>query len=186
MYIYNLLKSYLFIFFFIFSIFLIKVACTNWKRILMILTGKWKKGTDPLEIPSSLPHTTKMFTHFNALNETERQEVFTDYTKFVFVRHPFERLLSAYRNKLEGNSTNSGYFHRRIGRRIVKALRVDPSNHSLEYGDDVTFEEFVQFLLKPEISLINSHYNEHWEPISKLCNPCVMKYNVIGNIKSKL
>jgi chondroitin 4-sulfotransferase 11 len=67
-----------------------------------------------------------------------------------------------------------------VGRRIIKAFRENPSNESLELGHDVSFREFALFLTSNDDELADVVHNEHWQPITSLCNPCVIKYSLVG------
>ncbi|KAL0849548.1 hypothetical protein ABMA28_013814 [Loxostege sticticalis] len=162
-----------------------KVACTNWKRILMILTGKWN-DTDVLSIPAYLAHSPGMFRNLSSVPRPERDYMLDSYHKMIIVRNPFERLLSAYRNKLEGETQSAKYFQDRVGRRIIKAFRENPSNESLELGHDVTFREFALFLTNKSEEMADVTNNEHWQPITSLCHPCLIKYSLVGKYETLL
>ncbi|KAK9880667.1 hypothetical protein WA026_011904 [Henosepilachna vigintioctopunctata] len=154
-----------------------KVACTNWKRVMMVLTGK-SNTTYLKDIPSYVAHGDKSTERLSQLSPKEIKKCLESYTTFLMVRHPMERLLSAFRNKFEGNLTSSKYFQKRYGRHIVKKYR--PRNRNQKYlkketGSDVTLNEFVQYLLNEGL---NS--NEHWTPIYDLCHPCRINYTFIG------
>ena len=158
-----------------------KVACTNWKRILLILTGKMNT-TDPERLPSNLVHTDYQTNYLRTLNAYEPEEIalrIRRYYKFMFVREPLERILSAYRNKFV-NRLNQRY-PLRYGGKIISRYRKKPTNHSLLYGDDVRFSEFVQYLLHLKA---NSVFDVHWRPFYQICHPCWLRYNFIGKYET--
>lgn len=167
--IYLYLSSYLYLF---------QVACTNWKRVFMIMIGM-VETSDILSIPSTIVHQQHYIPSLVNFTKTEVRRMLETYTKFIFVRHPFERLLSAYKNKFEQNYNSSKYFQSRFGRKIIKTFRKNPSQRSMTNGDDVTFSEFVAYVTSK-----NSVFNEHWMPIDKLCEPCLVKYDFIGKYET--
>ena len=82
----------------------------------MLVMGKWK-GNDPLIIPANQAHAMGTFKRLSNYTLLEINEKLKTYDKFIVVRHPFERLLSAYRNKFEHKNE---YFQSRFGKRIIK------------------------------------------------------------------
>ncbi|KAB0791008.1 hypothetical protein PPYR_02808 [Photinus pyralis] len=154
-----------------------KVACTNWKRVLMVLTER-ANATNLMDIPASLAHANSSLIRLSEYTTKEAQYYLNHYLSFVIVRQPFERVLSAYRNKLEDTLPSAKYFQARVGRYIVKNYRANATRRDLENGDNVTFREFAQYLIREGIR--NDVANEHWKPIYELCHPCVINYTFIG------
>lgn len=100
---------------------LFKVACTNWKRTLLYLSGG-TNVTKPMDIPADFVHRTGVLPKLSNFSAETATQMLQTYTTFLIVRHPFERLLSAYRNKLEQHSPSSKYFQTRFGKHIGKLL----------------------------------------------------------------
>ncbi|KAL2103883.1 hypothetical protein ACEWY4_000751 [Coilia grayii] len=157
-----------------------KVACTNWKRVLMVLTGKGRYR-EPLAIPANEAHVPGNLRTLSEYSPAEINRRLRSYLKFIFVREPFERLVSAYRNKFT-RSYNTA-FHKRYGTKIVQRHRVNPKARSLERGDDVSFEEFVYYLVDPRTQR-EEPFNEHWERVHSLCHPCLIHYDVVGKYET--
>ncbi|XP_060079762.1 carbohydrate sulfotransferase 11-like [Ylistrum balloti] len=159
-----------------------KVACTNMKRVFLLLTGKMNT-TNPLDIESSDVHFThnkylKYLSDFNS--EVEINYRIKSYRKIIFVREPLERLLSAYRNKF---MEKSEYFHKRFGRRIVRRYRKNPSASSVELGNDVKFIEFIKYITDSS-TIMKEGFNEHWAHYSGLCHPCLIQYDYVGKYET--
>ena len=105
-------------------------------------------------------------------------------TTFMVVRHPFERLVSAYRDKLERMDM---YYYETYGKKIVyrfrerawRTLGADFFSPSNNYGTLLkistadrpnanlpSFWEFAQSVI------IGLNMDEHWIPIYKYCSVC--------------
>ncbi|CAH1380720.1 unnamed protein product [Tenebrio molitor] len=152
------------------------VACTNWKRILMVLTGL-SSSSNLVDIPGSLAHADNSTLRLSQLEDGDIRHCLDHYTTFVMVRHPFERLLSAYRNKFENTYTK--YFQLRYGKSIIKKYRANATDSDLQTGVNVTFREFVLYILDG-----GAGDNEHWAPVYDLCHPCSLNYSFIGRYET--
>jgi len=75
-----------------------KVACSSWKLALLRLTGKDISRVKNVHILQQSDKFIKRAVHYNL---SERQAMFKKYYKFMFVREPLERLVSAYRDKCD-------------------------------------------------------------------------------------
>ena len=93
----------------------------------------------------------------------------------MVVRHPFERILSAYRDKLEDLSRDiearEGYYYTMYGKHIVAEYR-DPRDRANMTGVlEPSWREFVTYLLNTPAT----KYDEHWMPMWMLCSPCIIR-----------
>ncbi|XP_030588434.1 carbohydrate sulfotransferase 8-like isoform X2 [Archocentrus centrarchus] len=152
-----------------------KAGCSNWKRVLMVLGGSAKSTQD---IPHDVAHYANHLQRLDRYSHADIAERLRSYTKVLFVREPFERLVSAFRDKFE--SPNS-YYHPVFGRPIISRYRANATRTALRTGTGVTFREFVQYLLDVRRPV---GMDIHWEPVSSLCNPCLLQYNFIGKFES--
>ncbi|XP_074054547.1 carbohydrate sulfotransferase 13 [Macrotis lagotis] len=157
-----------------------KVACTNWKRVMMVLTGGGKYR-DPLEIAAHEAHVPANLRTLADFSPAEINRRLRAYLKFLFVREPLERLVSAYRNKFT-RSYNTA-FHRRYGTKIIRRHRRRPSPEALARGHDVRFHEFLSYLTDPRTRQ-EEPFNEHWERAHALCHPCLVHYDVVGKYET--
>lgn len=158
-----------------------KVACTNLKRVFLLLTGKMN-ATDPMALKAADVHLTydKYLTYLDSFPEDEARRKLSDYKKIIMVREPFERLLSAYRNKF---TEKSPYFHKRFGRKIIRKYRKNALQTDIEKGNNVKFPEFVNYITDP-VTMETEGLNEHWDLYSSLCQPCLINYDFIGKYET--
>lgn len=176
-----------------------KVACTNWKRVMVVLSqslispSSGKPYTNPEAVPPDLVHNSslhltfaKFWRHYGSLSRHLMALKLQHYTKFLFVRDPFVRLISAFRNKFGRPNED---FYRQFG--SVMLHRYGNTSGSLPEtaaeafaaGIKPTFQQFITYLLDPETEK-ESIFNEHWRQVYRLCHPCQVKYDFIGRLET--
>ena len=95
--------------------------------------------------------------------------------RFMVARHPFERILSAYRDKLEDLSRDiearEGYYYTMYGKHIVAEYRETRDRANMTGVLEPSWREFVTYLLNTPAT----KYDEHWMPMWMLCSPCIIR-----------
>ncbi|KAG8225637.1 hypothetical protein J437_LFUL013671 [Ladona fulva] len=114
---------------------------------------------------------------------------------FLIVRDPFERLLSAYRNKIEGFRHK---FYRKMAREMISKFRFKttpaPGTHrSLNNEKSPTFSEFVSWVIESARTAKKNKdggytgipgFDEHWAPYFRFCTPCAVNFTVIAKMET--
>lgn len=110
-----------------------------------------------------------------------------NYYKFSVLRNPMERLLSAYRNKLEKPLNYA--LVKKFPDRLKAFILVNQNRSSLlewlalkntSINIHPSFSDTLDFMTKFSLKT----YNEHFLPVLKLCHPCALNYDLFLNVKS--
>ena len=100
-------------------------------------------------------------------------------TKFFIVRHPYDRLISAYNSKLGPNSMKGSGFSG-MARNIIKVNNPKMTPAELSERKHPTFAEFIHALTTRKIDTRNNH----WIPFAQFCNPCAVDFDYLLRIES--
>jgi hypothetical protein len=101
-------------------------------------------------------------------------ETYERYHKFVVVRHPLDRLLSAYYNIIYYKSgIGPSYTIPDILARFENVLHGNVSN--------LSFDQFVEYTTNPESTFYN---DRHWIPYTQTCLICEVKYDHIFRLET--
>ncbi|KAK7070159.1 hypothetical protein SK128_026569 [Halocaridina rubra] len=151
-----------------------QVSCSTWLSLWILLNEDDKTWEDNLN-----PHAHTYGLLRRKPSASEMYYKITTYTKFILVRHPFERLLSAYRAKFESPVNKPAVIYRRTyGVNIAAKYRTEPVNSTLL--GFITFKELVAYILDK----YPRKNDRHWERYSRLCNPCAIEYDIIGKYET--
>lgn len=156
-----------------------KAASSTWMYYFNILGGydvRYLQRTraSPIELARK---------RFPRPSTTELNDYLSNTISFLIVREPFERLVSAYRNKLEGCRNK---YYKLLGEQIIKKFRKKMKDGDgkvvTKYPKGPTFREFLQFLVAHYKS--GGRFDEHWSPVYSFCTPCSINFTLIAKVET--
>ncbi|XP_038053018.1 carbohydrate sulfotransferase 11-like [Patiria miniata] len=148
----------------------LKVGSFSWRKVIRSL---WEKGSPAFKRKQKMgDYAMREYDDETFLTELE------NYTKVLYVREPFARLLSGYRDKYV--ELRHFPYYKPIGSKIIQAYRKGATKSQINSGKP-TFEEFVRWLVKdPD----NREGDYHWRPLFDWYHPCEMQYDYIGKLET--
>lgn len=147
-----------------------KVGSSTWITFMLLMRGMEGNRTKNV-------HTSKMLALVRAQNvlgkEATRHVQST--TTLMSVRHPLERLNSAFRSKF----ANGGPLHKHLSPSFYSmfwkpALKMLNKNPDVEQY--ITFAEFLQYAVY--------RGDAHWLPMHTMCSPCAMHYEYFVRLET--
>ncbi|XP_052061820.1 carbohydrate sulfotransferase 14-like [Mytilus californianus] len=156
--------------------FVQKVGCTFWKRIFLSLENKMDTNLTDLSLvhKMDLPIISREYRDVDVKNFSKSA------FSVLFVRDPYSRLFSGYIDKF---LYPNPHYWSVYGAKIIRKYRKNASLESMQCGYDVTFAEFVEYVVdtydyKPRL------LEDHFSPIHQHCRPCEIDYKIIGKMET--
>ena len=156
-----------------------KAACTNWKRVFHAFENKTRR---PMDIKDREAVHRLKYHRVNNLPKRQRTAKMNHYLTFLFVRHPYERLISTYRNKFQ--DPYDPYYQRTVGSVILRMFNHNMTEAQYIEGKGVSFKQFISYIIKTYDKSGHTSFDIHWQLMVNLCRPCEIKYDFIGKIET--
>ncbi len=101
----------------------------------------------------------------------------SSFFRFVFVRHPLRRLVSAYLSKFVRAARSASDEERRAYHRpLLRFLRRRSKEGRLPRHATFGFPDFVDFVADEVTRGKMSHGTFHWAPLSRMCALCEFRW----------
>ncbi|XP_052804672.1 uncharacterized protein LOC128234461 [Mya arenaria] len=179
-----------------------KIGTTFWRRLLYMLTCPEPKRANystPFDVPIdlALKYSKILFTPVNKAT----QKLLSDSAfSFMFVRNPYDRLLSAFIDKLV--APNPTYWNIlglkalqlcrpgfKVPPHLIQRSPINPGDPRRgvvlsppTVGHDITFPEFIKYVTASEMNPKPS--DNHIISIRKGCKPCTSQFTYIGRMET--
>ncbi|XP_042203772.1 carbohydrate sulfotransferase 11-like [Homarus americanus] len=177
---------------------LYKVASTSWMINFLRLAHFNDDNPEILNMPPKKREKNKFSVKFGARQDKvydlypppedprERIHVFKNGLRVLIVRHPYSRIISAYRDKmLKMNPRPVEHKFRELQLKIIDKYRKKNSNEKSPFP---TFPEFIQYIIDHTKDL---HTREEWinnvvcwTPYWAQCDVCSVDYNLILKLET--
>ncbi|ELU16088.1 hypothetical protein CAPTEDRAFT_112614 [Capitella teleta] len=151
---------------------LAKVGSTTWLTSFAFASGLADRYQRRKWIPG---HSDEALSRYNlrrlhTYEPDERRKRLESYLKFIVVRHPYDRLVAAWRNKF----LQKNFYTVKVAPGIIKTYR----QQGVDLGNFVTFDEFIQHVLH-EGALSDPHWLTY-----ESCKPCLVEYEYISRTET--
>ena len=119
-------------------------------------------------------HNPAAFRRANLRLVTSYNKNFDNYTKFLVVRNPVDRAMSAYHNVQVGlkNLGPEEYVYNALNN-VFPGCSSQPG----DMADRLTLEQYMTFLTEPELTKEIVFEDRHFSPIFQTCDPCRIQYD---------
>ncbi|XP_030206102.1 carbohydrate sulfotransferase 10 isoform X1 [Gadus morhua] len=164
-----------------------KVGNTQWKKVLIVLNGDYPTVD---EVPEDIVHRhdKNHLRRLSSFTPSEISERLRLYFKFLIVRDPFERLISAFKDKFVENPRFEPWYKTEIAPAIIRRYRRDRrvAAGATAPAAGLRFREFVRYLGDTDGRRRHLDYEFgeaviHWATYSELCAPCQIGYSAVGH-----